>query len=504
MKKIALVFILSVFCAFFFLVGHQKKFSEAPSVWEGYQMFLLKPGDDIEAVVKNNTRVRIILQSGKYNLKESINVNDNTKISGLGTVDIYSESRNVPLINVGGKENVVIENINLYIKNEQKGIAASQKTRVTKNITINNVDVLGNVNYAENKKSESSIAIHMANVNQVVVKNTMVSNTIGGIYTSGEAINISKNTLKKVNFGNIVVSGKDIKIIDNVVIEAGKVSNFKFPSGDAITIGGNSSHIAISGNILDTGYCYMILAYPGSSNINIDNNVVRSSVTTGVMLRGVTNANIVNNVFDYNLAHGLALSKGGNNIVVKENTFINDALFVESTVSNVKVENNYFFNNKNKRSALRFKESEKIVLDNNQINYSDQGVLDVSVAVNGVDTVNATDIKVKSNIRYLDVVIKNSGETPRMLLGMPQVLLSDQVLPLKSRKSSNAALQQTKDFLIPTDNQLNTLLIAPGDSVSFTIIRKKSSSGRLTRPTVVSIPLNGEIFWFSLTSELLK
>lgn len=386
----------------------------------------------------------------------------------------------------------------LILDKNNSGIRSFGSVNKTKNLIIHNLEIVGNLGYENSKSNTSGMAIFIKDSEDIKVSHTKISNTRGGIYVNGENIEINYNHLMQVNFGNIVSSGYNIKIIKNHIEEAGKGSKFEPPHGDAITIGGNSDNVIIKDNHLETGYCYMLWAHGPLKNLSITGNQINSGVTTGFMVEGVTNATFSNNTFNSNLANGLALLKGGKNILIEDNLFSNDSLLIGSDVLEVTVKNNKFVNNYMGDKPLRFKNN--VDAQNNNVEIIEKSYSKVQATING-KTINSGDsISIDGGINAILVTFKNIGTEIVSFYGFPQVILSDEVIEVKSRGPRSSGESVNGKFSVYAYSQPKVLTLAPNELTQFTV-SVMTQERNVNSYTIVNIPNSSEgssIYWFKL------
>lgn len=248
-----------------------------------------------------------------------------------------------PALDLSGSENVVLRDFELRLDARVKGVAASNAS----GIELRSLRIHGNlgrpdVESTSNEEGDSSLAVDMIDVANVVVDHLEVTESFGGVYMRRVAgAEVTNNRFEGVNFGNLVISGEDILIEHNRFIDPGRPSANHHSAGDGITLGSGTSQIVIRDNVFEDGNCYFIHAPRGGlDDIAISGNVFRRSTTTAVFLYDSSRANIVDNQFLANEAHGIVLNRS-RSATIAGNVFDDDSVYISDS-SDTWVENNTF------------------------------------------------------------------------------------------------------------------------------------------------------------------
>ncbi len=442
----------------------------------------------------------IFISQGSYMLDSSLRIPDGITLEGVGHVIFKSKSNIGSFFRLDNSSGVTLKNLSLFLDHNNRGLFSDKNSSVL-NLKIENLIFKGNLHFQEAENRTSGTAIFIRNVSGVSVSNSRFENVFGGAYVLGENIEIKDNYFFSVNFGNIVSTGNNIRIISNHVEESGKGSTYHHSSGDSITIGGGSENIVIKGNTLDTGYCYMLWAHGPLKNLTISNNIVKSGVTTGFMIEGVKNAIIENNHFDSNLAYGLALMKGGEDVVIRGNTFTSNPVLISRLVKNVSIENNIFL--KVSEGSNPISANDNVLKVGNQITFisnENKPRIEIfhksKVIPYGHEYVVSLD-EVKESTAF---TIKNTGNELLKLYGFPQVIITDSVLPKKSRRHRKTGDSSHSGIEVLSRNQPKVLTIRPSEQVDFYISSELQAISQGAE-VIINIPNSSthpEVFWFKL------
>jgi hypothetical protein len=454
----------------------------------------------IKELSKAKNGSHIFISQGSYTLNSSIRIPDGVTLEGVGHVIFKSQTNIGSFFRLDNTKGVTLKNISLFLDYKNRGLYSKKDSNVS-NLKVENLIFKGNLHWQKSKSRTSGKAIYITNANGVSVKNSKFENVFGGIYVLGDNIEITDNYLFSVNFGNIVLSGSDIRIINNYVKESGKGSTHHHPSGDSITIGGGSENILIKGNTLDTGYCYMLLAHGPLTNLNISDNVVKSGVTTGFMIEGVKHAIIENNRFDSNLANGLAIMKGGEDVVIRGNIFTNNPVLVSSDVKNVSVNNNSFLNISEGSNPIRAKDN--VSKNGNKIMFiprENKPRIEVFHKSKVIPLGSDYIVSLAEARELTAFTIKNAGNKLLKLYGFPQIIITGDVLPKKTRTHVKSGDSSYSGFSVLSRNQPRYLTVKPLDEIEFYITNEAKGINKSTE-VIINIPNSStypEVYWFKL------
>ena len=348
-------------------------------------------------------------------------------------------------------------------------------------------------------RHESSAAISIYNAKNIEISHLKISNTVGGIYVFGNHVIIKKNELNQVNMGNIVVSGTCIKVEDNIISESGKSTSFMPSSGDAISVEGGSSDVEITRNIIDTGYCVLIWAHPFVDNIKIMRNILKSGITTAVIIEGGTNIIVSDNEFVSNLSYGLGISTGSADVLVENNNFYDNGVFVSSDVEKILIQYN---------TLIGTPPDTKLIEVGNNVMLGDNEIVDTPIGA-------APQLELRSslsdtNIQMGDIVefdvstekvlifqMKNVGNQVIGFRGIPQVLLSDKILPADDRGFNPNGTSIFAGLAVEAWMQPTKLTLQPNESTKFAV-NTTGSIGKSVRVNVPTNFVNYKPFWFIL------
>ncbi len=499
--------VLSKFIYFIFLFFSISSFS---------QEIILTPRDDIfYAIEHGQIGDRFLLKKGVYAVSRPISVPSGVIITGELGVVLSSNTYLIGLafFDISGVNDVEISHLS-FQASSQNVVVLANKNLLTQNIKINNLVFEKKSIGAEFDQSQDIFSlVNIDHGKNIEISNNTITGTVGGIYVTGDNINIHDNKLTSVNFGNIVVSGNDIDIFDNIIFNSGHGTLARPSAGDGITVGDFSSNITIRNNVIQTCYCYCVWVHSNGRDIRILNNNINSSVTHGIFVDdGAENLIVRHNEFSGNFGAGLAISKVFGKALISENKFILNSIYIDPRNQSIEVKNNIFLNMLFSEPVVNEDYSALFSESNSVVDFSDSAEPPSLLVVK-----SDGGIIHNHDVLYFDkdtffgefFYIKNEGQLPIKLTGFPPVSLSLEISNHDTDFRVTPALGGSylgKLAIFSSDEPAHFDLFAE-DAVTFSI--KNMYSIGLSQPNadplqeeyIVNIPTDCKLyqpFWFKI------
>jgi parallel beta-helix repeat protein len=472
------------------------------SCQQNMETVFLSTEDNIRSKIETgNSGTLFLLSEGLYINPGTIKIPSGVIVEGQGNVIIEQTfaGNTQPIFDIYGSNGVAIKNITLKLGSSTSGIGAFSNEVKTRNIHIENIKIIGNLNKVPNINETSRFGVYIENGDNIKVIDSSIVETFGGLYLIGDNIDVIRNKLERVNFGNIVLGGMNLNVFDNQVYESGKASRFFPATGDAVTIGGNSANIVLKGNVFKSGYCYLLWAHSPIRNITLTDNWFESSVTSAVYVEGASSANVTSNTFYRNLAHGIVFVNSGNDITIKDNKLVDDTIYIESDLKKVKIYENKFEKLPQSSDAILGTFSSQHIYNNiKYLNSEDSPNLTLETQ-EGEQILLGQTYKFSRDEFPIIISLRNKGTIPLSLRGLPQFQLTE--LPLEKDILGETRLGRSTygPFYIRSIDQPNQLNLASDEEIHFIINLTDFSVG--TEEVVVNIPTSLEIynpFWFRI------
>ncbi len=300
--------------------------AKAPFIVEVEDASGFSSGDDIEISDGVFSEYNVILSTNTE--QKTIELLD--RPSNTYKVDKHSVVRKVDIV-----KNIEISNINLsQIGNSGHAIFLDyvQDARITSNsitgqLATGHSIYLGNCKIVQVANNKIKFGGHGVSIGPFTSSTIISGNTFDNCWT-GIALNGHRN------------------LIDSNLI---KGSGNQHDSGDGITIGGYANSNIIKGNSVDSGNCYGIWItgdYP--TNNVIMGNIIRANIAAGIYVNKGENNILTSNSIQNN-SHGVLL-QDANNTVVQNNTIDSNegaGIFVYENSNNNTVSGNIVVNNGN-------------------------------------------------------------------------------------------------------------------------------------------------------------
>ena len=394
------------------------------------QDIVLTSSDNIiSEISKGRYGDRFLLKKGEYTIQGTIFVPSGVSIYGeFGVNLIKAHYYGINFFDISGSENVEISNLDIVLGVSDSAIVATSST-ITQNIKISNLRINGVLETIhDNKNTISYTAISIKNGRNIDISSNTIENTTGGIYVYGENIHIINNQLKHVSWGNVVVNGSYIDIIGNLILGSGIGTFSRLSEGDAITVLDKSSNVKVLSNTLETGYCHLIWIHSHCRNVEIKQNYVKNSITTGVYIDSdVHDLVISHNQFIGNIGYGLALLPVFGNVLVEDNLFRGNTLYVDPRNTFLSIINNSF------SDILR--EQSVINEDYSFFSFDDNYIQNISSPPSDPPDLLVIDDSGSIVNDHSDIFfdkktffIKNQGQILLKLIGLPFIRLSSEIL----------------------------------------------------------------------------